>query len=117
MAINYQSYIILNRKKLFKHLFHKHYDAWLNKDNHILIPSGKIKRALGTITVEWISKVLKDVPVNITPESFIKCLLSNVEDGMQDGILQDISEQSGEEASSSSENESVTEGSLDELSD
>jgi hypothetical protein len=29
----------------FKHLVHKHYDAWLNKDNHIFTPSRKIKRA------------------------------------------------------------------------
>jgi hypothetical protein len=29
--------------KPFKHLIHKHYNAWLNKDNHILTSSGKIK--------------------------------------------------------------------------
>jgi hypothetical protein len=57
----------------FRHHFHKHYDAWLNKDNHMVTPSGKIKRASGSISVEWISKVLKDVPVNIIPKSFIKC--------------------------------------------
>jgi hypothetical protein len=39
-----------------------------------------------------------------------------MEDGMQDGILWDDSEQGGEGASSS-KNESVTEGSLDELND
>jgi hypothetical protein len=62
--------------------------------------------------VEWTSKAWKKVPVNIIPKSFLKCCLSNAQDGMQD----DDSEQSGEGASSS-ENESVTEGSLDELSD
>jgi hypothetical protein len=31
--------------KPFKHLVRKHYDAWLNKDNHILTASGKIKGA------------------------------------------------------------------------
>jgi hypothetical protein len=46
----------------------------------------------------------------------LKCCLSNVEDGMQDNILCDDSEQSGEDASSS-ENESPTEGSQDKLSD
>jgi hypothetical protein len=54
------------------------------------------------------------VPVNIIPKSFLKCCLSNAEDGMQDDILWD--EQSVKGASSS-ENESATEGSLDKLSD
>jgi hypothetical protein len=45
-----------------------------------------------------------------------KCCLSNVEDRTQDDILWENSERSGKGASSS-ENESVTEGSLDELSD
>jgi hypothetical protein len=78
--------------KAFKHLVHKHYDAWLNKGNHILTPSGKIKRTSASIIVEWISKALKEVPVNTIPESFLKCCLSNVEDGMQDDILWDDSE-------------------------
>jgi hypothetical protein len=38
--------------KPFKHLVSKHHDAWLNKDNHILTPSGKIKRAAASIIVE-----------------------------------------------------------------
>jgi hypothetical protein len=38
--------------KSFKHLVSKHYDPWLNKDNRILTPSGKIKRTSGSITVE-----------------------------------------------------------------
>jgi hypothetical protein len=42
--------------------------------------------------------------------------LSNAEDGTQDDILWDDSEQSGEGATSS-ENESVTEGSLDKLAE
>jgi hypothetical protein len=46
---------------------------------------------------------------------FFKCCLSNVEDGMQDDILWDNSEQSGEGASSS-EYGSAAEGPLDELS-
>jgi hypothetical protein len=69
-----------------------------------------------SIVVGWISKDWKDVPVNIIPKSFLKCGLSNAEDGKQDDILWDDSEQSGEGASFS-ENESVTEGSLDKLSD
>jgi hypothetical protein len=32
--------------KPFKHLVHKHYDAWLSKDNHRLTPSGKIKKSI-----------------------------------------------------------------------
>jgi hypothetical protein len=55
------------------------------------------------------------VPVSIIPKSISECCLSNVDDGTQDDVLWDDSEQSGEGASSS-ENESVTEGSLDELS-
>jgi hypothetical protein len=35
--------------KLFKHLVRKRYDAWLNKDNHILTTSGKIKTASGSV--------------------------------------------------------------------
>jgi hypothetical protein len=50
-------------------------------------------------------------------KSFLKCCLSNVEDGVQDDIFSDNSEQSVKDASSPSENESATEGSLDELSD
>jgi hypothetical protein len=57
-----------------------------------------------------------DVPVIIIPKSFLKCCLSHVEDGTQGDILQDDSELTGEGASSS-ENDSMTEGSLDELSD
>jgi hypothetical protein len=49
-------------------------------------------------------------------EIVLKCCLSNAEDGRQDGILCDDSEQSSDGASSS-ENENATEGSLDELSD
>jgi hypothetical protein len=56
------------------------------------------------------------VPVNIISKSFLKCRLSNAEDGTQDDTVWDDSEQSGEGASSS-ENGSATEGSLDELSD
>jgi hypothetical protein len=77
---------------------------------------GKIKRILASIIVERISKSWKEMPLNIIPKSFLKRCLSNAEDGAQDDILWDDSEQSGESASSS-ENESVTERSLDELSD
>jgi hypothetical protein len=38
----------------FKHLVHKHYDAWLNKDDHIFTPSAKIKRTSVSIIVKWI---------------------------------------------------------------
>jgi hypothetical protein len=55
------------------------------------------------------------VLVNIIPKSVLNCCLSNAADGTQDDILWDDSEQSAEGASSS-ENESGTEGSLDELS-
>jgi hypothetical protein len=102
--------------KPFEHLVHKHYDAWLNKDNHMLTPSGIIKRASASIIVEWISKTRKEVSVSIIPKSFLKFCLSNVEDGTQDAILWDYSEQSGE-AASSSENKSAIEGPLDEHSD
>jgi hypothetical protein len=99
--------------KPFKHLVCKHYDHWLNKDNHILTSSGKIKRTSASIIVEWISKAWKEVPINIISKSFLKCCLSNA---MQDDIVWDDSKQSGE-AASSSENESEAEGSLDKLSD
>jgi hypothetical protein len=56
------------------------------------------------------------MPVNIITKSFLKGCLSKAEDGTQDDILWDNNEQSGEGASSS-ENESATEGSLDELPD
>jgi hypothetical protein len=75
--------------KPLKHLVQKHYEAWLNKDNHILMTRNKIKRASASIIVKWISKA---------------------------DILWDDSEQSGED-SSSSENGNATEGSLDEISD
>jgi hypothetical protein len=94
--------------KLFKHLDCKHYDAWLNKDNHILTLSDKIKRASASIIVECILDAWKEMPVNISPKSFLKCCLSDAEDGMQDDILWDNSAQSGESASST-ENESVIE--------
>jgi hypothetical protein len=66
--------------KPFKHLVCKRYDAWLNKDNHIFTPRGKIKRASASIIVEWILKAWKEVPVNIIPKSFLMCCLSNAED-------------------------------------
>jgi hypothetical protein len=102
--------------KPFRHLVRKYYDASLNKDNHILTPNGKIKRESVSITVEWISKAWKEVPVSIIAKSFLKCCLSNAEDGTQDDVLWDDSERSGEGASTS-ENESATGVSLDELSD
>jgi hypothetical protein len=80
----------------------------------IMTPSGKTERASTAIIVEWIGKAWKEVPVNIIPKSFLKSCLSDVEDAKQDDIPWDNSEQSG---ASSSENESATEGSLDELSD
>jgi hypothetical protein len=38
--------------KPFKNLIHKRYDAWLNKDSHILTPSGKVKRAAASIIMQ-----------------------------------------------------------------
>jgi hypothetical protein len=54
--------------KSFKHLVHKHYDAWLNTDNHILTKTGNIKRVSAPILVEWILKASKEVPVIINPK-------------------------------------------------
>jgi hypothetical protein len=49
------------------------------------------------------------MPVSIIPKSFLRCCLSNAEDGTQDDIFfWNSSEQSGEGASSSSENECMT---------
>jgi hypothetical protein len=87
--------------KPLKHLVRKHYDAWLNKDNHTLTPSGNIKEAPESIIVEQILKAWKEVHVNTSPKSFLKCCLSNAEDGTQDDILWNKSEESGEGASSS----------------
>jgi hypothetical protein len=98
--------------KPFKQLVRKHCDTWQNKDSRILTPSEKIKRASASVTVEWISKAQKEVLINIIQKSFLKCCLSNVEDGIQDDILWDDGEQSGEGASSSG-NKSATEGSFD----
>jgi hypothetical protein len=102
--------------KPLKHAVCKHYDPWMKKDSHILTPSGKIKRASASITVEWISKAWKEVLVSVISKSFSKCCVSSAEDRRQDDILWDYSKQSGEGASPS-ENESATEGSMDELSD
>jgi hypothetical protein len=111
--INQLQPLDVSNNKPFNHV-RKHYDAWLNKDNRISTPGGKIKRASLSVTVEWISKVWKEVPVSIIP-IFFKCFLSNVEDGTQDDILWEDNAQSGEGASSS-EYESATEGQLDKLS-
>jgi hypothetical protein len=62
------------------------------------------------------SKAWKEVPVNVIPKSFLKCCLYIAEDGTQDDILWNGREQSGESASSSV-NESVSEESVDKLSD
>lgn len=69
-----------------------------------------------SVIAEWISKVWKDLTVHIIPKSFLKSCLCNAEDGTQDDILWDNSEQSSEGASPS-ENEAATERSLDKLSD
>jgi hypothetical protein len=70
--------------KPFKHLVRKHCDAWLNKYNHILTSSGKIKRASASIVAEWISKAWKEVPENIIPKSFLSavCLMRKREHKM-----------------------------------
>jgi phage host-nuclease inhibitor protein Gam len=52
----------------------KHYDAWLNKDNHMLTPSGKTKRAPASTIVEWISKAWKEVSVSIIAKIVFKML-------------------------------------------
>jgi hypothetical protein len=101
--------------KPFKHLIHRHHDDWLNKDNHILTPSGKIKsistdnsgvdiKILERSASQYYSKIVFKVV-------FVSCGRWNAND-----ILWDESEQSGVDASSS-ENETATEGSLDKLSD
>jgi hypothetical protein len=92
----------------FKHLC-EHWDAWLNKDNHIQTPTCKIKTASASVIVEWISQTWKKVMVSIIPKPFAKCSLSNVVDW-------ESIKQSGEGASSS-QNERVTKVLLDELSD
>jgi hypothetical protein len=56
------------------------------------------------------------VPLNIIAWMFLKCCLCNAEGGMRNDILFGNREQSGKGASSS-ENESVAEGSMDEVSD
>jgi hypothetical protein len=53
----------VSNNESFEHHVRKHYDAWLNKDNHILTPSGKIKRTSVSIIVEWISKSWEKMPV------------------------------------------------------
>jgi len=45
----------------FKDGTRKHYDVWLNEDNHDLTPSGKMKRASESVIVEWISEAWKKV--------------------------------------------------------
>jgi hypothetical protein len=67
--------------KPFHHIVRKHYDAWLNKDNHILTPSGKIKRASASVIAELISKAWKETPVIIIPKSFssVVCLMRKTE--------------------------------------
>jgi hypothetical protein len=66
-----------------------------------LTTSGKIRRASASVIVEWISKAWKEVPDNIIPKMFLNCCLSNVEDGIQNYMFWDDSEQSGEGSSSS----------------
>jgi hypothetical protein len=93
----------------FKHLGRKQYDSWLNKDDHILTPSGKIKRASAPIIVRWITKAWKEVLVGINSKIIFKRCLSNAEDGTPDDIFWDDNKHSGEGASSS-EKVSATEG-------
>jgi hypothetical protein len=77
----------LSINKPLKHLASKHYEACLNKENHILTPRGKINRSSASIIVEWISKPWKQVPSNIIPKSFLKCCLSSAEDETPNYIL------------------------------
>jgi hypothetical protein len=67
----------------------------LNKDNHIFIPSGKNKKRISINNSEVDIKSLERSAVNIILKTFLKCCLSNVNDGMQDDILWDNNEQSG----------------------
>jgi hypothetical protein len=67
--------------KPFKHLVCKHCDSSPNKNNHILTPSGKIKRASTLIIVEWMSKAwIIGASQYYSKMVFI---VSNVEDGTQ----------------------------------
>jgi hypothetical protein len=102
--------------KPFHHIARKHYDAWLNKENHILAPSGKIKGTAASVIAEHISKAWKETPSHFYSKVVFKCCLFNAENGRQDDALRDDSELRYEGASSL-ENESATEESLDELSD
>jgi hypothetical protein len=85
-------------KKSFKHLVRKDYGAWMIIDNHILLQNKKIVNANNSGA---------DIKCLETPKSVLKCCLSNAEDGTQENILWDDSEQS-DEGASFSENKSVT---------
>ena len=67
-------------KRSFKDRIHKHYDVWLNDDNHALTSSGKIKRSSASVIVEWISEAWKEVLENMIRKSFLKIVLSNAAD-------------------------------------
>jgi hypothetical protein len=56
--------------KLFSHLVCRQYDTLLNKNNHILTLSGKMKSASASLIRECLSKVWKEMPFIIIPKSF-----------------------------------------------
>jgi len=64
----------------FKDSIRKHYDAWLNEDNHALTSSGEIERASTSVIVEWISEAWKEVLDSMIRKLFLKVFLSNAAD-------------------------------------
>jgi hypothetical protein len=73
--------------KPFKDRIRTQYNQWLSENEHALTPTGKIKRASAATLVEWISNAWKELKTDSITKSFLKCCLSNAEDGSQDDIL------------------------------
>lgn len=98
--------------KPFKDRVRKYYSEWLCSEDHALTASGKIKKASAANIVEWISKAWKEVPETVVKKSFLKCCLTNNEDGSQDDALWEDNDAA--ESSSSDSNTDTTDDDANE---
>lgn len=73
--------------KSFKGRIRKQYDEWLINNDHSYTKTGKIKKVSESTLVEWVDKAWKEVPNELIKKSFLKCCITNADDGTEDDIL------------------------------
>jgi hypothetical protein len=96
--------------KLFKDHLKQLYSEWLLAGDHILMPTGKIKKPSVALLCQWIKTSWKQICPEVGVKGFKKCCISNAMNGREDGILwedeeevENVGSESGEVGDGNSE--------------